>query len=928
MIDKCLSTEQTDRERRAASMESLRQSFASSRRQLILAILLANVAVCIVAAISLGTSYRIHRDSAAAASRKVGRLVALNVSDEIQRIDTSLNRVIREYVRERSSGRADHRLTGELMDRQRELLPLVSALQLTDERGEILFASTDAGNLPLPSIDSRDLSRLRANVALFVSQDRETAPGESGSLLIGRSLLDRQGHFEGVVIAAVPVDRFKGILQKLELAAPGTIELRDTGNQGFDLLARFSTDPSNFQAFISPEAIARISGGPASEACTILSREETIHGTIACQMLAGSPLVILAAIGTEGMPVEFLKELVKIAFLLLVFALMSALGGRLVLRTWKARTEAHANERRRVEWALQASEKSFRTLLKEKEAMLLNVMVGIAVVRDRLIVDCNRRFEEIYGYDRDEMIGQSVRILFRNDDDSLSTGRRIDTELTSGRTFNETVGARRKDGTPFWAEIAGRIITTDSPTSGSLWMCSDVTERVEAQQKNRFLAYHDMLTGLPNRLLFRDRFDQARANADRERAKLALLFLDLDQFKTINDSLGHQAGDRLLTSVGRRITESLRESDTVSRQGGDEFLVLLPNVSGAEGVATPVSKIMKAMKDPFELERHELNISLSVGVAIYPDDGPDFETLAKRADMAMYRAKEAGRNTYRFFDEQMNIEAVEHLTIRSGLRRALERGEFVLHYQPQIDLATNSIVGAEALVRWEHPDRGLVAPGRFITVAEESQLIVPMGEWVLYEACRQAVAWRRSGMPEVIVAVNVSAMQFKHGNLEQAVAGALDVSGINPACLELEITESTMIQNVEDVLSTVQRLKQMGVRLSIDDFGTGYSSLSYLKRFKVDQLKVDQSFVRDLITDPNDAAIVRAIVQMGRSLNLNVVAEGVETADSLARLRALDVDRVQGYYFAHPMKSAEFGAYLTGQQATAPSDLDNRCITL
>jgi diguanylate cyclase (GGDEF)-like protein len=437
-----------------------------------------------------------------------------------------------------------------------------------------------------------------------------------------------------------------------------------------------------------------------------------------------------------------------------------------------------------------------------------------------------------------------------------------------------------------------------------------VLGRRSAEQQVEFLAHHDALTGLPNRLLVSDRMTQAIAHADRTKSKVALLFLDLDNFKTINDSLGHAVGDALLKSIASRLRECVRDTDTISRQGGDEFLIILPELSEADATAPILVKIMERLQEPALADGHELTTSISMGVAIYPDDGDNFETLLKRADMAMYRAKDAGRNTYRFFDEQMNVEAVEHLTMRNGLRRAVERREFVLHYQPQIDLASGAVVGVEALIRWNHPDFGMIPPGRFISVAEESGLIVPIGEWVLREACRQAMAWRNAGLPELLVAVNISAVQFKRGDVEQIVIGALEESGFDPSWLELEITESVLIHNTENILATVKRLKSLGVKLSIDDFGTGYSSLSYLKRFAVDKLKIDQTFVRDLATDTDDASIVRAIIQMARSLGLETIAEGVETAQMLALLREYGCDQVQGYYFARPMPAEELALYL------------------
>jgi diguanylate cyclase (GGDEF)-like protein/PAS domain S-box-containing protein len=440
---------------------------------------------------------------------------------------------------------------------------------------------------------------------------------------------------------------------------------------------------------------------------------------------------------------------------------------------------------------------------------------------------------------------------------------------------------------------------------------SDITERMDAEKKIEFLAYHDALTGLPNRLLMQDRCEQAMAQAERNSSKVALVYLDMDNFKSINDSMGHDAGDALLRKVAQRIQECVRDTDTISRQGGDEFLVVLRDLPEVEAASSVMLKIMGRLQEPFVAGEQEVLTSVSMGAAIYPDDGKDFETLRKLADMAMYQAKNDGRNAYRFFDPAMNTEAGEHLFILNGLHRALERHEFELYYQPQINLSNSRMTGVEALIRWNHPELGQVVPNRFIHIAEESGLIVPIGDWVLQEACRQAVAWQQAGLPEFSMAVNLSAIQFKRGNVEQSVIKALESSGFNPRLLELELTESTLIQDVESVLATVKRIKLLGVNISIDDFGTGYSSLSYLKRFDIDKLKIDQSFVRDLATDPEDAAIVRAIIQMARSLNLETIAEGVETSEMLHQLKVFQCDEAQGYLFARPMPAGDIAKFIS-----------------
>ncbi len=558
-------------------------------------------------------------------------------------------------------------------------------------------------------------------------------------------------------------------------------------------------------------------------------------------------------------------------------------------------------------------EEKLRLSAKVFESSGEGIIITDAAAR---ILSVNRAFTEVTGYSVEEAIGRTPAIL--------KSGRQEETffcgmwhDISQQGYWNGEIWNRRKNGEdyPEWLGISA-VKDTNNRITHYVGIFSDISEIKKNEAQIEFLAYHDPLTGLPNRLLARDRMELAMSSADRAGGKATLLFLDLDNFKTINDSLGHAVGDALLKAVADRLRGCLRDTDTLSRQGGDEFLIVLPEVSDSDAIAAVAEKILDRMAGLLHIDGHELSTSLSIGLAVYPDDGGDFETLFKKADTAMYQAKEAGRNSYRFHTEQMNADAVEHLRMRNGLRQALEKGEFVLHYQPQVNLASGAVIGAEALIRWHHPELGLVAPGRFIRVAEESGLIVPIGEWVLREACRQAAAWRRAGLPELVIAVNLSAVQFKRRNLEHSVAQALGDSGLDPALLELELTESILIQDTDKVLATVQRLKALGVKLSIDDFGTGYSSLSYLKRFNVDKLKIDQSFVRDMADDPNDAAIIRAIIQMAKSLNLKTIAEGVEEQRTLDYLRLNHCDEAQGYHFARPLPADEFSAYVAAADST------------
>jgi len=445
----------------------------------------------------------------------------------------------------------------------------------------------------------------------------------------------------------------------------------------------------------------------------------------------------------------------------------------------------------------------------------------------------------------------------------------------------------------------------------------EMAERKQAEARIEFLAYHDSLTDLPNRLLVRQRFADAAAQAKAAGQRVALMFIDLDNFKNINDSLGHAVGDQMLKAVAARIGELIHPGNTLSRQGGDEFLLVVGELADGQALMPMLDSLMDQLQEPMPIGEEQLSISVSIGTAFYPDDGEDFDTLLKKADTAMYRAKAAGRNTYRFFDVSMLKDAADRLRIRNGLRLALERQEFRLHYQPQVDLASGRIIGFEALIRWQHPELGMVPPFRFITVAEECGLIVPIGEWVMQEACRQMVAWQAAGLGPLVVAVNLSAVQFFRGDLEKTVSDALQRSGLPPACLELELTESILIQDTDTMLGMVERLDALGVQMSIDDFGTGYSSLSYLKRFAVDKLKIDQSFVRALADAPEDDAIVRAIIQMADSLGLRTIAEGVETGEVSRLLARLGCHEVQGYFYAKPLAAEDVPAFVLSFTAQA-----------
>jgi diguanylate cyclase (GGDEF)-like protein len=439
---------------------------------------------------------------------------------------------------------------------------------------------------------------------------------------------------------------------------------------------------------------------------------------------------------------------------------------------------------------------------------------------------------------------------------------------------------------------------------------------LDSQDRLDFLAQHDVLTGLPNRTLGQDRLEQAMGHAQRNNACAALIVLDLDDFKAINDALGHQGGDDLLRSVAQRLKGLLRATDTVCRQGGDEFLLILSTLHHADEAAAIALKVLDGLAEPMLVQGLEVTITPSLGIALYPADGHAFDTLLQKADRAMYHAKESGRNTFRFFLDGMNAQAQEHLHLVAGLRAALEQEAFVLHYQPQYDLATGAIVGVEALIRWQHPELGLIPPGTFIPVAERSGLIGDIGAWALREACHQAEAWRRKGL-RLVMAVNLSPVQFRRDDLERTLFQALEASGLPPSALELELTESMLLDDTNQISQRLRNLRAMGVSFAIDDFGTGYSNLGYLKRFEVERLKIDQSFIRRLTENAQDEAIVGAVIQMAHGLKLGVVAEGIEDEATLARLVELGCGQGQGFLWAKALPAEAFEAFVARAELTA-----------
>ncbi len=562
-------------------------------------------------------------------------------------------------------------------------------------------------------------------------------------------------------------------------------------------------------------------------------------------------------------------------------------------------------DRKLMEQGEQESRERFRLLFD-------NTAVGIATVTvEGAFLQVNPAFCRFLGYAEAELL--QLRVVDVTHLEYRGEARHWYNEIKTGsrRQFSYEKIYLCKDGASVWAHVAVNILVDagSNPTC-CVALIQDITERKRAEQEIQQLANHDLLTGLPNRTHLKEHLTQAVAQANRDGRNVGVLSLDLDRFKRINDTMGHAAGDLFLKSVTARLQDCTRRGDTVARLGGDEFVVVLPEVTSLSDITTLAHKMLQALSIPFELEGHEISCTASIGIAIAPVDGENVDALLKNADMAMYAAKERGRNTYQFYSAEMNQKAMERLKLETDLRRALQQDELFLLYQPQVDLKLCQVTGTEALVRWRHPDRGVVSPGEFIPFAEETGLILPIGEWVLRTACRQAKAWQEAGQPLLRIAVNLSGCQFKQANFLDIVGGILAETGLDPHCLELELTESILMADVEGTVSSLGALKAMGIHLAIDDFGTGYSSLSYLKHFPIDRIKIAQSFVQDVTSDPDSAAIVEAIIAMAHSLGLKLIAEGVETGEQLNFLQERGCHAMQGYYFGVPMTDTGFVHYL------------------
>ena len=552
------------------------------------------------------------------------------------------------------------------------------------------------------------------------------------------------------------------------------------------------------------------------------------------------------------------------------------------------------SERKRTEEQLRLSAEVFEY---SREAILITNRVG-------RIISINRAFAEMTGYAQTEILGKTMRDLSSSRQDVAFIQQMGDSIRQSGHWSGEFWG-RKKDGVIFPVLLSMVLVKdTNGQTRHYICVANDISEFKYAEQRIYYLAHFDVLTDLPNRAMLREWMTSALSQAHYNHEEMAVLFVDADHFKNVNDTLGHHSGDLVLAAMAKRLKTSVSSTDLVARMGGDEFVLVLPN-TGVDGAVDAAQRIAASLIEPLTIDQHRINVTISIGIGIYPHDGQTMDVLVKNADAALYHAKMLGRNNYQFFTEQMNIAAAERRLLETGLHQAIARNELELYYQPQVDVKTGQVVGAEALLRWHHPELGMILPDRLIPVAENTGLIVSIGEWVLRTACLQNADWQRRGFLPLVVSVNLSALQIRQNSFQRMVQDALACSGLAPQYLELELTESLLMESANTTMSNMQQLTQIGVRLSVDDFGTGYSNLSYLRRFPLAKLKIDRSFVREAPSNNGDVAIVRAVIGLAHTLNLKVIAEGVETREQYDFLRDEGCDQIQGFFFARPGPAAD-----------------------
>jgi diguanylate cyclase (GGDEF)-like protein/PAS domain S-box-containing protein len=850
-------------------------------------------------AYALLTSRTQYEQRAELLSQNLTHALEHSLSANIEKIDLVLNAVVDDLEHQLTSGPLDLALANARLQSQAAGRAELAGVRVTDAKGIAILGPGVDTRSP-PDFSTREwfmVQRDSPDTGLHVSHPLISKLSSAWIISFSRRYRTPQGEFAGAVSAAVPLSFLNEQLLAVDAGPHGTITLR---HADLSLIARqpavSGTDGVGSRKVTRELADLMASGRPQASYRAIGALDGN-ERTFAFRRLSIVPLVVIVGLGRDDYLSGWHRELVAVIVLSIAIVLIYGSAGTLLWRTLAQNRLA----RRRIELLAQVFEHSGEAIM-------------VTDSRDR-IIEVNPAFVRQTGYAADEILGCDASVL----DSQQTTPEQIEAIRATLRReglWRGEVWDRARDGReyPKWLSIS---TVRDEQGDIQFHICSstDVTEIKQAERQILHLAHHDTLTQLPNRVNLLVRLEQAMAGARREQQALAMLFIDMDRFKNINDTLGHQVGDGLLMAVGQRLRALVRDCDIVARLGGDEFVVVLTGIGpdGERAASAVAGKVLAELGRPYQVRGHHLHSTPSIGIALFPADGGDADTLMRNADTAMYHAKSVGRNNFQFFESAMNEASAERLLLEDGLRTAITSGELSLHYQPQLDLPSGQVVGLEALLRWRHPVLGMVPPLKFIPVAEDTGQIEAIGLWVLEQALAQIAIWRRAGHHEMRVAVNLSAHQLRSGKFTEHVSRALSLHGLPGEALELEITESVAMRDPARTAELLRQLRRHGVALAIDDFGTGYSSLAYLKQLPLSCLKLDRSFVMDIESDPNDAAICTATIQLAHSLGLGVVAEGVETSVQLEFLRRLGCDIVQGYYISKPLPAAEMTRFLQDQ---------------
>jgi diguanylate cyclase (GGDEF)-like protein/PAS domain S-box-containing protein len=776
-------------------------------------------------------------------------------------------------------------------------LPVTRGLFIVDARGARIHdaesSTTVEGNF-----SDREYFYWHRNRSggLYVGRPGIGVDGSDWFMVASRRLSAADGSFTGVIVAALDARALQALFLDLDTGRDGAVELLHANGE---LIARVPDAP-RWLGMPTGNSITvnDLKAGAPTRMLRAASPVDGVSRVYNLRLVAGAPLMVQAGV-SENEALAAWREKRSAASVTLIALTLVA-----VLLAWLLSRELRRSDG--------APDSALADTLRESEAryhsLFRNSIDAILLMRpDGSILAANGEACRLLEYGEAELRKIGREKIF----DAADTRVRVlMDELARNGSARGEFRLRRKDGNQVPVELSAATFKDRTGQLCASMIIRDITERRRAEEHIEYLAYHDELTGIPNRAHFQREFDHAVAVSQQYGLSCALMLVDLDRFKYINDTIGHQAGDQLLKQMAARLRACLRDSDIIARLGGDEFVILMQDAANMEAVTAVADKILEVASRPLIIEDQEFLVTASIGISTYPLDGTDLQTLLKNSDLAMYRAKEAGKNGYQYFAPEMNVHSRHRMEIESALRGALDRREFALHFQPKIRLSTRSIAGMEALIRWHHPDRGLLGPGDFIAIAEETGLIVPIGDWVLEEACRHARAMRDAGHRDLRVGVNLSARQLFDDELARRVADILDHTGFPAQNLELEITESMVMRDAEQAISLLTALHGTGVRIAIDDFGTGYSSLAYLKRFPIDCVKIDRSFIRDLPDNSDDAAITRSIIAMAHNMNLEVVAEGVETAEQLEFLQACGCEEIQGFLFSRPLPADAMTRYL------------------